>query len=109
MNGSGVATAIVSIEVSPHLAYDTDRRWSRRGICGSRLQRPNIMIKVPATAQGLPVVRRLIAEGINVNVTLLVRPWPLPRGDRKPSWRVSRTAWRRASRWKLSPRSRAFS
>jgi transaldolase len=61
----------VSIEVSPHLAYDTDKTVREAKRLWERLHRANIMIKVPATAQGLPAVRKLIADGINVNVTLL--------------------------------------
>ncbi|MHB1141866.1 MAG: transaldolase [Sulfuricaulis sp.] len=61
----------VSIEVSPHLAYDTDRTVQEAVRLWERLHRPNIMIKVPGTAPGLPAVRQLIAKGINVNVTLL--------------------------------------
>jgi transaldolase len=61
----------VSIEVSPHLAYDTDQTVREAVRLWERLHRANIMIKVPATAQGLPAVQRLIAAGINVNVTLL--------------------------------------
>jgi len=61
----------VSIEVSPHLAYDTDKTVHEAKRLWERLHRANIMIKVPATAQGLPAARRLIADGINVNVTLL--------------------------------------
>ena len=61
----------VSIEVSPRLAYDTESTLVAARYLWGRLQRPNVMIKVPATAQGLPVIRRLIAEGVNVNVTLL--------------------------------------
>ena len=61
----------VSIEVSPHLAYDTDKTVNEAIRLWERLHRPNIMIKVPGTAQGLPAVRELIAKGINVNVTLL--------------------------------------
>jgi len=61
----------VSIEVSPHLAYDTDQTVREAMCLWERLHRANIMIKVPATAQGLPAVQRLIAKGININVTLL--------------------------------------
>ena len=61
----------VSLEVSPHLAHDTDRTVKEGRRLGEQLQRPNIMIKVPATLEGLPAVRQLIAAGINVNVTLL--------------------------------------
>lgn len=61
----------VSIEVSPHLAYDTDKTVKEAIRLREKLHRPNIMIKVPGTVQGLPAVRQLIAKGINVNVTLL--------------------------------------
>lgn len=61
----------VSLEVSPHLAYDTDKTVKEAIQLWEKLHRPNIMIKVPATVQGLPAVRQLIAKGINVNVTLL--------------------------------------
>ena len=61
----------VSIEVSPHLAYDTDRTVKEAARLWEQLHRPNIMIKVPGTVPGLPAVRHLIARGINVNVTLL--------------------------------------
>lgn len=61
----------VSIEVSPHLAYDTDKTVKEAIRLWEKLHRPNIMIKVPGTVQGLPAVRQLIAKGINVNVTLL--------------------------------------
>ncbi len=61
----------VSIEVSPHLAYDTDKTVKEAIRLWEKLHRPNIMIKVPATVQGLPALRQLIAKGINVNATLL--------------------------------------
>ena len=68
---TGGRDGYVSIEVSPRLAYETEPTLVAARYLWGRLQRPNVMIKVPATAQGLPVIRRLIAEGINVNVTLL--------------------------------------
>lgn len=61
----------VSIEVSPHLAHDTDKTVKEAVRLWEQLHRPNIMIKVPGTAAGLPAVHQLIARGINVNVTLL--------------------------------------
>jgi transaldolase len=61
----------VSIEVSPHLAHDTERTVAEGRRLWETLRRPNIMIKVPATLEGLPAVRRLLAAGVNVNVTLL--------------------------------------
>lgn len=61
----------VSIEVSPRLAYDTARTISEAERLFAALGKPNIMIKVPATDQGIPAVEALISQGINVNVTLL--------------------------------------
>ena len=61
----------VSLEVSPRLAYDIDGTIEEGIRLFATLNRPNIMIKVPATPEGIPAIRRLIAEGINVNVTLL--------------------------------------
>jgi len=61
----------VSIEVSPHLAHDTERTVREGRRLWETLQRPNIMIKVPATLEGLPAIRQLLAAGVNVNVTLL--------------------------------------
>ena len=61
----------VSIEVNPHLANDTDATVSQARRLWESVGRPNIMIKVPGTESGVPAISTLIAEGINVNVTLL--------------------------------------
>jgi transaldolase/glucose-6-phosphate isomerase len=61
----------VSLEVSPHLAHDTPGTIREARRLWQTLDRPNVMIKVPATAAGLPAIEQLISEGINVNVTLL--------------------------------------
>ncbi len=61
----------VSIEVSPFLAHETQATLDEARRLFATLQRPNVMIKVPATPAGLPAARTLIGEGINVNVTLL--------------------------------------
>lgn len=65
------ADGFVSLEVSPHLAYDSEGTVREARELWAALDRPNVLIKVPATRAGLPAVRRLVAEGINVNVTLL--------------------------------------
>ena len=63
-----------SIGMSPCLAYDTEASIAEaRRLC-DRVHRPNLMIKVPATRQGIPVIEALIAGGINVNVTLVFSP-----------------------------------
>lgn len=61
----------VSIEVSPLLAHDTKESVVEAKRLHSALSRPNIMIKIPGTQNGLPAVRELLEEGINVNITLL--------------------------------------
>ncbi|MGA3013634.1 MAG: transaldolase [Bacteroidales bacterium] len=66
----------VSIEVNPHLAHDTKGTIEEARHLWVSLKRPNVLVKVPATTQGLPAIRQLISEGINVNVTLL---FGLPR------------------------------
>jgi transaldolase len=65
------ADGYVSLEVSPHLADDTDGTVSAARHLWKTVRRPNVMIKVPATPAGIPALERLIAEGINVNATLL--------------------------------------
>lgn len=60
-----------SIEVSPHLAHDTERTLHEARRLWTALAQPNAMIKVPATPAGMAAIETLIAEGINVNVTLL--------------------------------------
>jgi len=66
----------VSLEVSPHLAHDTKGTVAEARRLWAAVKRPNVFIKVPATASGLPAIRELISKGINVNVTLL---FGLPR------------------------------
>jgi transaldolase len=61
----------VSLEVNPHLAQDTAGTIAEGKRLWRALDRPNVFIKVPATAAGLGAIRELISEGINVNVTLL--------------------------------------
>ncbi|HUK14487.1 MAG TPA: bifunctional transaldolase/phosoglucose isomerase [Thermoanaerobaculaceae bacterium] len=60
-----------SLEVSPRLAHDTAGTIAEAQRLWRELDRPNVMVKVPATREGLPAIERLIAEGVNVNVTLL--------------------------------------
>ncbi|MCG3148231.1 MAG: Transaldolase [Verrucomicrobiae bacterium] len=66
----------VSLEVNPHLAHDTTGTIEEARRLWAALDRPNVFIKVPATAAGLPAIQQLISEGINVNITLL---FGLPR------------------------------
>jgi len=61
----------VSLEVNPRPAHDTRATLEEARRLWTALDRPNVLIKVPATAEGLSVIQQLISEGINVNVTLL--------------------------------------
>ena len=61
----------VSLEVSPLLAHDTENSIAQARRLWSTLNRPNVMIKIPATPEGIPAIQTLIAEGININVTLI--------------------------------------
>ena len=61
----------VCIEVAPDLAHDLPKTLEEARRLWSSLARPNIMVKVPATPEGIPAIRTLIGEGININVTML--------------------------------------
>lgn len=73
-DSSGEGDGYVSMEVSPHLAYDGAASLTEARRLWERLKLPNALIKIPGTPAGLPVIRDLIAAGINVNVTLLFSP-----------------------------------
>jgi transaldolase len=70
-DASAGVDGMVSLEVSPDLAYDTEATVREALELHRRIERPNVMIKVPATAEGVPACEELIAAGVNVNVTLL--------------------------------------
>jgi len=61
----------VSLEVSPNLAFDTQATIEEARRLWKAVNRPNVMIKIPATPQGIPAIRQALEEGINVNITLL--------------------------------------
>jgi len=61
----------VSLEVSPYLAHDTQGTIAEARRLWRSVSRDNVMIKVPGTAEGLPAIKQLISEGMNINVTLL--------------------------------------
>lgn len=66
----------VSLEVSPHLAKDTEGTIKQARDLWQQVDAPNVMIKIPGTTEGLPAIRKCISEGININITLL---FGLPR------------------------------
>ncbi len=68
---SGGEDGFVSIEVSPGAARDADRTRNEARSLWRQVDRPNVMVKIPGTMEGAPVIREMLAEGININVTLL--------------------------------------
>lgn len=68
---TGRGDGYVSLEVSPHLAHDTAGSIVEAKRLWQAVERPNLMIKIPATHEGIPAIEQLTSEGINVNVTLM--------------------------------------
>src|ERR1700749_2071433 len=67
----------VSLEVSADIAHDTEKSISGARDFWKRVNRPNLMIKIPCTTEGIPAIDKCISEGININITLLfsVKPY----------------------------------
>ncbi len=61
----------VSIEVAPSLAHDTEGTMREAEEFWRIINRPNIMVKVPATAEGIPAIEELLYRGLNINITLI--------------------------------------
>src|SRR5918996_1655416 len=61
----------VSLEVAPRLAHDTAGTLDQAALYWKLVDRPNLMIKIPATPEGIPAIEQALYEGMNVNVTLL--------------------------------------
>lgn len=68
---TGGSDGFVSIEVSPKLALDSSGSMAEARRFWTSLSRPNVMVKLPGTDAGVPAIRKLLAEGVNVNITLL--------------------------------------
>ena len=68
---TGGKDGYVSLEVNPHLAHDTGGTVGEARRLWNALDRPNVMIKIPATREGLPAIHQMVREGINVNATLI--------------------------------------
>jgi transaldolase len=69
--GSEGHDGFVSVEVDPGLAHDTDGTAAAARLLDTEINRPNLMVKVPATVEGVPAIRQMIAEGRSINVTLI--------------------------------------
>jgi transaldolase len=68
---SGGADGFVSVEVAPELARDTDATVAAARELHRRIARPNLLVKIPATGEGVPAVQAMIAEGRSINITLI--------------------------------------
>src|SRR5262249_62371538 len=68
---TGKGEGYVSIEVSPTLAHDTQGSIEEGRRLWKAVKRPNLMVKTPGTVEGVPAVRQLTSEGLNINITLL--------------------------------------
>ena len=61
----------VSIELAPDLAHDTRGSIEAARVLARRIEHPNLYVKIPATAEGVPAIRQMISEGVSINVTLI--------------------------------------
>src|ERR671926_1725179 len=68
---TGGDDGFVSLEVDPDIAFDTERTMEQAREYWQRVDRPNLMIKIPGTDEGVPAIEEMIYEGLNINVTLL--------------------------------------
>jgi transaldolase len=68
---TGGDDGFVSIEVGPHIAHDTERSIAEARRLWAACGRPNVMVKIPGTAEGVPAIRRCLEQGVNINITLL--------------------------------------
>ena len=68
---TGGADGFVSIEVSPRLARETEKTLTEAHRLATAVACPNVMVKIPATKEGIPAVRRALADGLNINITLM--------------------------------------
>jgi len=65
------ADGFVSVEVAPALAHDTEGTIEAARYLHGRIDRPNVLVKIPATPEGIPAIRQMISEGRSINVTLI--------------------------------------
>jgi transaldolase len=70
-DGSGGSDGFVSVEVAPELARDTPATIAAARQLHTRIDEPNLLVKIPATVEGVPAIRAMIAEGRSINITLI--------------------------------------
>jgi len=68
---TGGSDGFVSLEVAPELAYDTEGSIAEAHRLWQEVDRPNLMIKIPATREGIPAIEQLLYDGLNINITLM--------------------------------------
>ena len=104
---TGRRDGYVSLEVSPVLAHDAAGTVGEARRLWQALGRENVFIKVPGTPEAVPVIRSLLTEGINVNVTLLFSAPPTRGSPRptRPRWRIGPTTARTSRGWRAWPAS----
>ena len=88
---TGGDDGFVSIEVNPALSHDTEGTVAEARRLWRACDRPNVMVKIPGTTEGVPAIRAALAEGININITLLFSVPGIAR-----SWRPTSPPWSRA-------------
>jgi transaldolase len=80
---SGGGDGFVSVELAPDLVLDTARSIASARELHERIDEPNLCVKIPATAEGVPAIRQMIGEGRSINITLTyIQPGALRRGHR---------------------------
>jgi transaldolase len=70
-DASGGTDGFVSVEVAPEIARDTDATIAAARQLHERIARPNLFVKIPATAEGIPAIQAMVAEGRSINITLI--------------------------------------
>ena len=70
-DSSGGGDGFVSVEVAPDLAHDTEGTTASARHLHETIARPNLLVKIPGTAEGVPAIRQMISEGRSINVTLI--------------------------------------
>ena len=76
---AGGGDGFVSLEVEPAMAHDTDKTIAQAHDFWKRVDRPNLLVKIPGTDEGIPAVEECLADGININITLLFGVEPYER------------------------------
>jgi transaldolase len=102
------ADGFVSLEVSPYLAHDTEGSIKEARRYWREVDRPNLFIKIPGTAEGVPAIEQMLFEGVNINITLLfsIESYEAVAEPICAHWS---TEWKSVSRSIASPPSRVSS